>query len=192
MIDYGYKPKTKTERTYKMKSIVSSIYDNNIIKTTTKPDQAYYTLGALKCENQLFDSKHGVNNFDVNKANHLIDIISRYSNSHYPKPGDCILVEYYGDNKEYKAHIESKDNEMGFNICTIPYTPFASIGPNDSARFNTSGGPWFYEKNTENFEFLGFIKKTFKTWGSCGMCGEGAFYFDAIVSCWNYKGINHK
>ena len=134
-----------------------------------------------------YHRKHKITDADTEKAIEIIDLINK-RDKNTPQAGDIIQCVNPETDKIYnRGHLEAVPNSKSFsNICTKPYIPFIFIGSNGIGT-DSSGGYWLTCKDSKELVKTGKSKKTFKTWGHCGACEDGAFYFDAIVSVWRYE-----
>lgn len=145
--------------------------------------KAYYNLESLKEQNISYNHEHRVTQQDVNKVNRLIDIIEKRS---HLEPGD--IIKCVGTDKTYEnGHIEYAGDWYpgAFHICTEPYSPFVAEA-GGRLNIDTSGGYWIAEKDKNKFIRICKRNKRFKTWGHNGACGNGAVYFNAEVTAWEY------
>ncbi|WP_206459413.1 DUF4121 family protein [Anaerovorax sp. IOR16] len=150
-----------------------------------------YTIETLKEINLSYDYQHRVTQSDIEKANMYVKIIEESRTDNQIQVGD--IIEFTNKHGDYyrNAHVESLDRfeEDSCYICEQPYIPF--IGLKDDKRniyCSTSGGAWCNIPN--NLKLFGKRLKTFKDWGHCGGCANGAFNFHALVNVWEYKEPN--
>ncbi|AAK79121.1 hypothetical protein BJV85_002850 [Clostridium acetobutylicum] len=146
-----------------------------------------YTLEKLRELNKSYDYEHTLNESDVEKANSWVKKIEGSRNKNFPQVGD--IVEYTTKNGDYykNAHIENiyvKDKKI--YICEEPYVPFLCSAFNE-INTSTSGGAWAYIPT--KLKLIGEREKSFRDWGHCGGCGNGAITFKAIVNVWKYEEI---
>lgn len=141
---------------------------------------------------QIYHHYHKVTDSDVEKANELIAVIEE-TRCDVPKCGDIVIAR--GPKKTYNnGHIQLDDLSDYSAMCVQPYLPFVSwrrTKDNEKQILcSTSGGYWFSlptdsAKNAIKFmEYEGQRVKSFKAWGHCGPCGDGAFTFEAPVNVW--------
>lgn len=149
-----------------------------------------YTVETLKKENELFDRCYGINNADVERVNHLIDMIEKSRSVESIQTFD--VVEYTNEYGEYfpKATVTMKEEE-DIELCEN-----AGIHLNiydDELCGSASGGAFSHHKESE-FVYKGTAVKTFWTWGNVGARANGGIYFTATVNgtvIWTYKEIEH-
>ena len=139
-----------------------------------------YTLETLKKENELFNSYYGINNADVERVNHLIDMIEKSRSVESIQAYD--VVEYTNEYGEYfpKATVTMKSEES-IELCENAGVHL-SIYDNELCG-SASGGAFSHHKESE-FSYKGTTTKTFWTWGSAGACANGGVYFTATVNLW--------
>lgn len=147
-----------------------------------------YTVETLKKENELFDRCYGINNADVERVNHLIDMIEKSRSVESIQTFD--VVEYTNEYGEYfpKATVTMKEEE-DIELCEN-----AGIHLNiydDELCGSASGGAFSHHKNSE-FTYKGITIKTFWTWGSAGACANGGIYFTATVNLWECNNNKEK
>ena len=123
-----------------------------------------YTVETLKKENELFDRCYGINNADVERVNHLIDMIEKSRSVESIQTFD--VVEYTNEYGEYfpKATVTMKEEE-DIELCEN-----AGIHLNiydDELCGSASGGAFSHHKESE-FVYKGTAVKTFWTWGNVG------------------------
>lgn len=147
-----------------------------------------YTLETLKKENELFDSYYGVNNTDVERVNHLIDMIEKTRSTESIQAYD--VVEYTNEYGEYfpKATATMKNKE-DIELCENAGVHL-SIYDNELCG-SASGGSFSHHKESE-FTYKGTAIKTFWTWGSAGVCANGGIYFTATVNLWECNNNKEK
>ena len=139
-----------------------------------------YTVETLKKENELFDRCYGINNADVERVNHLIDMIEKSRSVESIQTFD--VVEYTNEYGEYfpKATVTMKEEE-DIELCEN-----AGIHLNiydDELCGSASGGAFSHHKESE-FVYKGTAVKTFWTWGNVGARANGGIYFTATVNLW--------
>ena len=139
-----------------------------------------YTLETLKKENELFDSYYGVNNTDVERVNHLLDMIEKTRSTESIQSYD--VVEYTNEYGEYfpKATATMKSEES-IELCENAGVHL-SIYDNELCG-SASGGSFSHHKESE-FAYKGTTTKTFWTWGNAGARANGGIYFTATVNLW--------
>lgn len=147
-----------------------------------------YTFETLKKENELFDSYYGVNNTDVERVNHLIDMIEKTRSTESIQAYD--VVEYTNEYGEYfpKATATMK-NEEDIELCENAGIHL-SIYDNELCG-SASGGAFSHHKESE-FTYKSTTTKTFWTWGSAGACANGGIYFTATVNLWECNNNKEK
>lgn len=139
-----------------------------------------YTVEMLKKENELFDSYYGINKSDVERVNHLINMIEKSRSVESIQPYD--VVEYTNEYGEYfpKATVTTKRKE-DVELCENAGIHL-SIYDNELCG-SASGGAFSHHKKAE-FAYKGITTKTFWTWGSAGACANGGIYFTTTVNLW--------
>lgn len=139
-----------------------------------------YTLETLKKENELFDSYYGINKSDVERVNHLINMIEKSRSVESIQPYD--VVEYTNEYGEYfpKATVTTKRKE-DVELCENAGIHL-SIYDNELCG-SASGGAFSHHKKAE-FAYKGTTTKTFWTWGNAGACANGGIYFTTTVNLW--------
>lgn len=139
-----------------------------------------YTLETLKKENGLFDSYYGINKSDVERVNHIIEMIERSRSVESIQAYD--VVEYTNEYGEYfpKATVTTKRKE-DVELCENAGIHL-SIYDNELCG-SASGGAFSHHKKAE-FAYKGTTTKTFWTWGNAGACANGGIYFTATVNLW--------
>ena len=139
-----------------------------------------YTLETLKKENELFDSYYGIDESDVEKVNHIIEMIERSRSVNVIQKYD--VVEYTNEYGEYfpKATATMK-REGNIELCENAGVHL-NICDNELCG-SASGGAFSYHKESE-FAYKGTSSNTFWTWGNAGACANGGIYFTATVNAW--------
>lgn len=139
-----------------------------------------YTVETLKKENELFDSYYGINNADVEKVNHLIDMIEKSRSVESIQTFD--VVEYTNEYGEYfpKATVTMKEEE-DIELCENAGIHLSIY--DDELCGSASGGAFSHHKESE-FVYKGTAVKTFWTWGNVGARANGGIYFTATVNLW--------
>lgn len=147
-----------------------------------------YTVETLKKENELFDSYYGINNADVERVNHILDMIEKTRSVESIQVYD--VVEYTNKYGEYfsKATATMKSEES-IELCENAGVHL-SICDNELCG-SASGGAFSHHKNYE-FTYKGITIKTFWTWGSAGACANGGIYFTATVNLWECNNNEEK
>ena len=147
--------------------------------------QDKYNIANLIPLNGSYHLKHGVRQYDVDKANQYVSLIEGSRSSKHPRNGDIIrLTTRHGD-YYHEAHLEGLD-DCGFEVCEQPYVPFIyPSGDKNGIRCNTSGGGWLHIP-PKALKYVGKEEKEFCDWGWNGACGGGAVHFKAEVSVWEY------
>ena len=143
-----------------------------------------YTLESLAQANLSYDAEYKVTEADVSLANSYVQLIESTRSEKEPKEGD--IVRYTTKHGDYFAHAHidgMKANKLC--ICLRPFVPFISSAEN-GILCDTSGGHWCSADPGQMF-FWGREEKQFKDWGHYGVCQNGAIYFSAEVSVWEYK-----
>lgn len=136
----------------------------------------------------LSDYTHRIGDYEVSKANRYIKIIEYSRSNTSPKVGDKLrLTTKHGD-YFHNAHIDKIEDGEAY-VCESPYVPFVNENNKGGVYCSTSGGAWQYIPLNQ-LKYLGKELKTFKDWGSCGACADGAVEFEAEVSVWEYKEEN--
>lgn len=141
--------------------------------------------------NPAYDSKYGVSDSDVAKANRLIKNIEKNLRSRKPQVGDMVCGSYYRGTSDYDHGIIERrfwDSPDVVSVCYHPYVPFAAERE-EEINLSVSGGP-FTSANQCMFEFVGETERTFCDFGHCGPCAGGAFNFKARVKKWRLKDFN--
>lgn len=139
-----------------------------------------YTIETLKKENELFDSYYGINESDVERVNHIIEMIERSRSVNVIQKYD--VAEYTNEYGEYfpKATATMKRGE-NIELCENAGVHL-SIYDNELCG-SASGGSFSHHKESE-FAYKGTTTKTFWIWGSAGACANGGIYFTATVNLW--------
>lgn len=139
-----------------------------------------YTLETLKKENELFDSYYGLDESDVEKVNHIIEMIERSRSVNVIQKYD--VVEYTNEYGEYfpKATATMK-REGNIELCENAGVHL-NICDNELCG-SASGGAFSHHKESE-FAYKGTSSNTFWTWGNAGACANGGIYFTATVNMW--------
>lgn len=139
-----------------------------------------YTVETLKKENELFNRYYGINNSDVEKVNHLIDMIEKSRSVESIQAYD--VVEYTNEYGEYfpKATATMK-KEKDIELCENARIHLSIY--DDELCGSASGGSFSHHKELE-FTYKGTAIKTFWTWGNAGARANGGIYFTATVNLW--------
>nr|DAE33771.1 MAG TPA: protein of unknown function (DUF4121) [Bacteriophage sp.] len=139
-----------------------------------------YTIETLKKENELFDGYYGINESDVERVNHIIEMIERSRSVEVIQKYD--VVEYTNEYGEYfpKATATKRRGEK-IELCENAGVHL-SIYDNELCG-SASGGSFSHHKESE-FAYKGTTTKTFWIWGSAGACANGGIYFTATVNLW--------
>ena len=149
-----------------------------------KPAQSgKYEINSLIEMNDSYNNKHKVSQSDVDMANMYVELIESSRSEVAPQAGD--MLRYTDKHGSYYAHAHIEENSDGIcNICENPYDPFIwSYGT--GIKCSTSGGAWTGLPSGE-LKYVGKQEKTFRDWGHCGACANGAIRFKAEVSVWEY------
>jgi hypothetical protein len=155
---------------------------NRMLQTETKKRYAKETLILLP-GNESYDAAHRLTEDDVDKVNSLVERIESIRLAEKPKAGDRLLyTSKYGDYSPV-AFIE-KNREGELYVCIKPMVPFVWTNE-DCIYYDVSGGP-FAGMHESKLEYAGISSYNFKTWGHNGMRANGAVYFKAEVSVWEY------
>lgn len=142
-----------------------------------------HTLGKIISLSREYDREHGVQQSDLDKANYYSRVIED-TRADCPIAGDVFVCK--GPEKTYlNGHLDNFKMDHHTAICVMPYVPFAFVD-DTGVSYSTSGGYWFGipPENIQDIKNLGQRPKLFQTWGHCGACGAGAFYFEAMVNVW--------
>lgn len=139
-----------------------------------------YTFETLKKENELFDIYYGINNSDVERVNHLIDMIEKSRSVESIQAYD--VVEYTNEYGEYfpKATATMK-NGKDIELCE---NAGIHLGIYDNKLCGSASGGAFSHHKESEFTYKGTTTKTFWTWGSAGARANGGIYFTATVNLW--------
>lgn len=148
-----------------------------------------YTLETLLPLNVSYDRDHGLTQADVDMVNDYVDSIESTRSKTKPQVGDrLIYVDKYGTYYDY-ALVESEVAEEGLlSICEQPYIPFVFRSENE-IRLSVSGGA-FHRINPADMKFVKWVDGSFKDWGHCRACANGAVAFYARVPLWSYSEPN--
>lgn len=131
---------------------------------------------------RMYHHEHGVNDYDVEKANMLKEAIEKSRIRNIPRSGDIVICK--GPNVVYpNGHLELNNPADYSAICVQPSLPFTFLC-DEELSFSTSGGYWFSVPDISFMQYVGTREKLFKSWGHRGACGNGAFSFPAIVNVW--------
>lgn len=139
-----------------------------------------YTFETLKKENELFDIYYGINNSDVERVNHLINMIEKSRSVESIQAYD--VVEYTNEYGEYfpKATVTMK-NGKDIELCE---NAGIHLGIYDNKLCGSASGGAFSHHKESEFTYKGTTTKTFWTWGSAGARANGGIYFTATVNLW--------
>lgn len=137
----------------------------------------------LKC-NAVFDSVHGLGEFEVKEANrHISNIGLNQSVNRTPSVGDLVEGVYYSTHEYRFGIVESVSRRGVVGVCYDPCVPFV-YSDVFNISLSVSGGP-FTHAHMSCFELVADEEpRFFKAWGECGRCGDGAFFFPAKVKRW--------
>lgn len=152
-----------------------------------------YTLETLKPLNAVFDSKHRLEQSDVEMANRFAMLIES-TRGEKPYPGDNIeYTDEYGDYSG-NTHVLASDDETGrVSIRICPHVPFIHSADEEHgvSYYHTGGGP-VTSIDSAALAYVGKREKFFMTFGHCGVTGNGAVYFKALVNSWEYVAPGQK
>lgn len=143
-----------------------------------------YHIDSLIEINQSYNCQYTVTLSDLNKANDYVQLIERTRSDKIPKVGDILRYTDQNGNFYLNAHVE-KNNGDECNICENISTPFIWEDGEKGICCSTSGGPWCNQKSCL-LKYIGKRQKTFCDWGHYGPSKNGAIYFTAEVSEWEY------
>lgn len=130
-----------------------------------------------------YHREHGVKESDVMLANVLREALEG-SRRDTPVVGDIIICRGDNDVVYEKGHLDRGDLTAHSAICVRPSNPFVFFRKGEAPALDTSGGYWFSADENTKPVYKGQAEKTFKAWGHCGACGDGAFSFTATVNVW--------
>jgi hypothetical protein len=118
-------------------------------------------------------------------ANLLSRMLEDTRCDHCPTQGDIFICRGPGGVIYRNGHLEQWKTSGYSPICVRPSAPF-TFWTDSGPSFSTSGGYWFSipEEMESAIKYVGKQVKQFKTWGTCGACHNGAFYFQAEVNVW--------
>ena len=148
-----------------------------------------YNVDTLRKLNVSYDYEHGLTQKDVDMANNYVEQIERTRSENTPQVGDrLVYISRHGD---YYGHalIEKKDKDSGLiYVCEQPSIPFV-WNDNGNIRLSVSGGA-FHSINPQELKFQKWVDGSFKDWGHCRACKNGAVAFYAKVPMWFYSEPN--
>lgn len=146
-----------------------------------------YDIESLRSLNDSYDFEHVLDEREVQKVNMLVEKIETSRSQTKPKPGDLLTYTSIHGDYSPKAFIESYD-DRGLSICMNPCPPF-TVPADDGVRCDMNGGS-FTQIPSDKLKYVGKTTGLFKTWGHHGACLNGAVYFYAEVSQWEYAEPN--
>ena len=132
----------------------------------------------------LYNQEHGVKESDVIKANRLRDALESSRRDDTPCEGDIMICRGPSGVVYEGGHVESSDLTTHSAICVRPSAPFVFEQEGGDPSCSVSGGYFFNVDKDTKPVLKGKAEKSFKAWGHCGACGNGAFYFPATVNVW--------
>lgn len=148
-----------------------------------------YSVETLRELNVSYDYEHGLTQTDVDMANNYVELIERTRSETTPQVGDrLVYISRHGD---YYGHalIEKKDKDSGLiSVCEQPSIPFV-WNDNGNIRLSVSGGA-FHSINPQELKFQKWVDGSFKDWGHCRACANGAVVFYAKVPMWFYSELS--
>jgi hypothetical protein len=136
----------------------------------------------LPC-NESYNDDYRLTQDDVNKVNNLVERLESSRSVIKPESGDRLLyTSKHGDYSPVAFIEKNRDGEL--YVCVKPMVPFVET---DEERicYDVSGGP-FAGMHENTLKYAGKSSCNFKTWGHNGMRANGAVYFQAEVSMWEY------
>ncbi|MBF0649262.1 DUF4121 family protein [Dysgonomonas sp. GY75] len=146
-------------------------------------EEKRYSIGTLMPLNESYHGGHTLTKEDVDKVNDLVEWIKSTRSQSKPKAGDRLLYTCkHGDYSPIAFLERNKDGEL--YVCVKPMVPFAGCMDGEIS-FDVSGGP-FCGMHEKELKYAGTVNNRFKTWGHNGMRANGAVYFHAKVSMWEY------
>ena len=150
----------------------------------------------LKINKRFLYTHRVITGNDIKNIEHLQSLIELTRDETTPKAGDIVKLttehgDYYGTALISNVWGEPTDNDIEFEVCECPYTPF--MGRYDektqNIKMSVSGGS-FHNFKRNMFQYAGKGKRKFCDWGHCGACGDGAIDFFATVNVWEVKENN--
>lgn len=153
-----------------------------MLQTETKKRYVKETLIELP-GNASYDADHHLRQEDVDRVNHPVERLETSRSGIQPKSGDRLL--YTSKHGDYcpVAFIE-KNRDGKLFVCVKPMVPFVWT-EKGCLYYDVSGGP-FAGMHESGLKYAGISSYNFKTWGHDGMRANGAVYFRAEVSMWEY------
>jgi len=151
-----------------------------------------YTLESLKPLNVPFDSEHRLEQSDVDMVNRYIKLIES-TRRDKPCPGD--IVEHTDEYGDYcrNAHIKTYDGEAErFAVRIHPFVPCVYRGDDGQVAWHATGGGMETFVDSSHLTYIGKREKLFMAFGHCGVVGNGAVYFKALVNVWEYIAPGQK
>lgn len=151
-----------------------------------------YSVETLRELNVSYDHEHGLTQKDVDMANSYVELIEQTRSEITPQIGDRLIYvtedgDYYGNALIENLHHTNKGH---LSICEQPSIPFV-WNDNGNIRLSVSGGA-FHAVNPKELKFLKWTDGSFKDWGHCRACANGAVAFYAKVPMWFYSEPNPK
>ena len=151
-----------------------------------------YSVETLRELNVSYDHEHGLTQKDVDMANSYVELIEQTRSEITPQIGDRLIYvtedgDYYGNALIENLHHKNKGH---LSICEQPSIPFV-WNDNGNIRLSVSGGA-FHAVNPKELKFLKWTDGSFKDWGHCRACANGAVAFYAKVPMWFYSEPNPK
>ncbi len=144
-----------------------------------------YNVETLRMMNESYDYEHRVTEDDVTDVNKWVRFIESSRSVVIPKAGDRINFTCRHGDYSSVAIIDKDRGDNKMTICIRPDVPFI-YETTDNYYLDTSGGP-FSGVPKYKLKYAGKTKNMFKVWGHCGACANGAVYFSAEVSLWEYS-----
>lgn len=154
-----------------------------MLQTETKKRYVKETLLVLP-GNESYDANYQLIQEDIDKVNNLVEQIESTRSPKNPKSGDRLL--YTSKHGDYSPVAFIEKNRKGeLYVCIKPMVPFVET-IKDSLFYDVSGGP-FTGMHESKLKYVGTSTYNFKTWGHNGMRANGAIYFKAEVSMWEFS-----
>lgn len=146
-------------------------------------EEKRYGIRTLMPLNESYHDDHTLTEEDVDKVNYLVERIESTRSQSKPKAGDRLLYTSKDGDYSPVAFLEkNKDGEL--YVCIKPMVPFV-WETDGKIIYDVSGGP-FCGIHEKGLKYAGTVGNRFKTWGHDGMRANGAVYFHAGVSMWEY------
>jgi hypothetical protein len=153
-----------------------------MLQTKTKKRYVRETLTLLP-NNESYDAEHHLTQDDVDRVNNLVERIESSRSVSKPESGDRLLyTSKHGDYSPVAFIEKNRDGEL--YVCVKPMVPFVETNE-DGIYYDVSGGP-FAGMHESTLKYAGKSSCNFKTWGHNGRRANGAVYFQAEVSMWEY------